>query len=293
MDRQEGTIAAGAVAMDGAGDQLLAGAAFAGDEHAGIARGHQSDALEDVLHRRTAADNLFGSGGIITRLGRGFRSRPTLEGTVDAVDGLLQIERLGQVIEGAALHRAHRRRQIAKRRHDDDRQVRHKLADARQSRQAVHARQTYIEDQHIGTLPFQQREPLFGGSGHRDRVPFAAEGALERPAHRFLIVNNENMFHRQPLSAPRLPWFDPILRRTASQVHTSAAGADSSHPILLDNRLIQFDAKSRFLRHANVAVEDGETLLRQGLPQRPLLDAILEVMRVRQGGDEVQARRRC
>ena len=38
VDRQERPIAAGAVAMDGAGDQFLAGAAFAGDEHAGIAR---------------------------------------------------------------------------------------------------------------------------------------------------------------------------------------------------------------------------------------------------------------
>ena len=56
MDRQERPVAAGAVAMDGAGDQFLAGAAFAGDEDAGVARRHQGDALEDGLHRRAAAD---------------------------------------------------------------------------------------------------------------------------------------------------------------------------------------------------------------------------------------------
>ncbi len=42
----------------------------------------------------------------------------------------------------------------------------------------------------------QQRETLFRGGSDRDGVAFAAQSALERPAHRFLVVNDQNVFHR-------------------------------------------------------------------------------------------------
>ena len=46
-----------------------------------------------------------------------------LQGAADGVEGLVQVERLGEVIEGPALDGPHRRRQVAERRHDDDRRV--------------------------------------------------------------------------------------------------------------------------------------------------------------------------
>jgi hypothetical protein len=180
--------------MDGAGDEFLAGAAFAADEHAGIARGHQSDALEDILHRRTSADDLFGFGDSVR--GRGLGRWPTQQSVMDTLQRLLQVERLGQVIESSALDRTHRRRQIAKRCHDDDRQVGHELAKTRQRRQAIHAGQMDIKEEDIGPLLVRQREGLFGGSGHGNGVAVAAQSALERPAHRFFIVYNQDVFHR-------------------------------------------------------------------------------------------------
>ena len=106
------------------GDQFLAGAAFAGDQHAGIARGHQGDALENRLHGRAGADNLLRC--------RDFRRpvRPAplaagapLQGPGHRFQGLVQVERLGQVIERSPFDRLDRRAQVAMGRHDDDRSI--------------------------------------------------------------------------------------------------------------------------------------------------------------------------
>ena len=51
-DRQERAVAPAAVAVDRPGDQLLAGAALAGDEDRDVGRRDQGDALEQVLHGR-------------------------------------------------------------------------------------------------------------------------------------------------------------------------------------------------------------------------------------------------
>src|SRR3954447_14221492 len=73
VDRQKGAVAALAVAMQGAGDQLLASAALAGNQHTGVMSGDEGDALEDGLNGRTAADELLAigkrRGGAILRSG--------------------------------------------------------------------------------------------------------------------------------------------------------------------------------------------------------------------------------
>ena len=46
-----------AVVVDGARDQFLARAAFAGDERGGVGGGELADELEDLLHRLAAADD--------------------------------------------------------------------------------------------------------------------------------------------------------------------------------------------------------------------------------------------
>ena len=45
--------------MDRPGHQLLAGAAFAGDQHRGIGRRHQGDPLEHLLHGGALAQQVF------------------------------------------------------------------------------------------------------------------------------------------------------------------------------------------------------------------------------------------
>ena len=56
VHRHERPAAPAAVAVNRPGDQLLAGAALAGEHHAGFGRSDQRDPLEDLLHHRRAAD---------------------------------------------------------------------------------------------------------------------------------------------------------------------------------------------------------------------------------------------
>ena len=57
VDGEKGPIATLAVAVNGARDELLPRAAFAGDERSGIAGGELADGFENLLHREAFADN--------------------------------------------------------------------------------------------------------------------------------------------------------------------------------------------------------------------------------------------
>ena len=62
-DRQERTGAPAAMAVNRAGDQLLAGPALARDQHRHVGRRDQRDALEQLLHGRRATDERLGFAG--------------------------------------------------------------------------------------------------------------------------------------------------------------------------------------------------------------------------------------
>ena len=112
IDGDEGGELAAAVEMEGAGDQFLAGAAFAQDEDGAVGVGHALDHLEDVLHLGGIADELvelvfflellfevdvLGNGVVVG------------EGAADAEAEIIHLEGLLQIIEGALFHRVHRR----------------------------------------------------------------------------------------------------------------------------------------------------------------------------------------
>ena len=58
VDRDERAAGARAVLVQGVGDQLLAGARFAGDQHRDDALAQPADGAEHVLHRRRLAEDL-------------------------------------------------------------------------------------------------------------------------------------------------------------------------------------------------------------------------------------------
>ena len=62
----------------------------------------------------------------------------------------------------------------------------------------------------------------------------------------------------------------------------------SSNPIFLHYLLVEVHSEARFLRHRNVPVHYRKPLLGQRLPQGTLLDAILEVVGIRQSSEEVE-----
>ena len=71
LTRIEGPCGPIGMAVQGGGDQFLAGAAFADDQHGGIGRGGQADRLEDLAHRGALADQLgLGVDAFVGRVGR-------------------------------------------------------------------------------------------------------------------------------------------------------------------------------------------------------------------------------
>jgi hypothetical protein len=119
-------LAAAAVVVDGAGDQFLAGAAFAHDEHGNVAGGHLPGGGDDLPHRLALADDplearllgdLLLQGLILLLQGAAFG------GAIHLGAEIIQVQRLFDVIVGAVVqglfaggdvgvggHQNHRRR---------------------------------------------------------------------------------------------------------------------------------------------------------------------------------------
>ncbi len=88
-----------AVLVDGLGDQFLAGASFALDQHGGVGRCDAVEPFDDVAHRRAVADHALEAKFFVEPTIQ-FRVRPPqvlgAGGVVDHAPQLLQVERLEQ-----------------------------------------------------------------------------------------------------------------------------------------------------------------------------------------------------
>ncbi len=126
VDRQEAPGCPRAVLIDGPRDQLLAGAALAADQHGDVLRGDAADCFVDLLHRFAAADHHVGvaAGPRPARIHRHghVHGPPDLKGLPDQLAHLGKVERLEQVVEGAALHGLDGRLAVAAGRDEDHRQ---------------------------------------------------------------------------------------------------------------------------------------------------------------------------
>ena len=77
--------------------------------------------LNKLLHRRRASDQRFECAGGADSSSPSAARLPSLECPLDHGPGLVQVERLDEVLEGAPLHRPHHGLQIAESRDDNDR----------------------------------------------------------------------------------------------------------------------------------------------------------------------------
>ena len=109
-DFDKGLVTSAAAAMDGAGDQRLAGAAFAGDEYGGLGVGNAIDHLEDSLHAVVVADHILEAESHVELLAEDlvfFEHTALADG---ALEGHLQLginQWLGEEIERAAADGVH------------------------------------------------------------------------------------------------------------------------------------------------------------------------------------------
>ena len=233
----KGAAGAGRVRVDGAGDELLAGARLAHEQDRHLGARDAADLLVDLDHRRRAADERLGQRDVpvAARLGRPRRPR-SLDGglRLGVLGGRLgevlhdpldagEIEGLAEVVRGAALHRLHRRaHRVLGRHHHDEGRV-GAPGDLAEQREAVVAGQAHVEQHEpdavaAGAVRAQLLARLLGAAGLDVRDADALAGLAEDEADRRLVVDDEHL--AQPSTSS-------LSRRTCSRLSKDGA---SSHP---------------------------------------------------------------
>ena len=108
VEGHEGCLGAGAVLVDSAGDEFLAGAGFSSDEDGDVLGGDATDGFVDFAHGGTGTEDGAVAVGLRGRLGDdggGAHASADFEGFGNDESHLAEIERFEEVVEGAKLHR--------------------------------------------------------------------------------------------------------------------------------------------------------------------------------------------
>ena len=199
-----GLLCALAALVQRARDQLLAGAALAGDQHARRRARDALDQAHDALHRRALADDVAGAEALLHALPQRavlIDDRALLERLLDHRQQFVVLERLLDVVVGAFAHRLHGlRRGRVRGDHDHLRRV----VDLARLGQHAHARA--VGHREVGDdgverrLLVQQRDRALLAFGDLDFVAVPLEQHVQHLAQARLIVDDE-----YPGAHPREP----------------------------------------------------------------------------------------
>ena len=194
--------------MEVPGDQLLSGAVFARDEHAGLARSDALDRLPQRLdRRRVAEDRVAADEGLAQRFVRAPQA-VALHGVPERHEEPLASERLLDEIEGPLPRRLDGGLDRAVPGHHDDGQRRPLRLDGLEQLDAVHPGHLHVAEDDADFRVVLQG--LHGGLrvrglGHRDRL--VLEDHPHRVPDRLLVVDDENLRSRPPSgSCPPCPY---------------------------------------------------------------------------------------
>ena len=182
--------------MNGACHQLLAGTAFPGDQNRRAARCRLDDQVEDLLHPRTASDNpgelLIGGLQILAQRRVLSPQPPTFDRVADHDEHLVVLERLGDVVEGAPLHRADRALDRGEGGHHQNGQLLIELLELVEGGDAVHTWHHHVDNGTIERRVLGQFEPFGGGGGKAHLVALASEQRIEDLPHDLLVVDDQD-----------------------------------------------------------------------------------------------------
>ena len=178
--------------MDPARHELLARAVLAVDQHAAVRRRRRRHLVAQLAHRGALADHRLGPIDSRPQIAV-LRLEPALAQRVaDDEHGLFQRQRLLDEVEGPQLDRPDRRLDVPVARNKHDLGIDLPLAQARQRRQTVHARQPDVENDQIDGTTRHPFETRLAGRNGLDRVAFVAQDAAQRAAHARLVVHDQN-----------------------------------------------------------------------------------------------------
>ncbi len=199
VDGDEELLGARAVLVDGAGDELLAGAALAGDEDGGVGRRDLPDGLVDALHGGRGADDglvALDRGDLIGHDDFLAHGAGGVEGAAEEVLELGDVEGLEDVIVGAELHRLDGGlRGAVGGHHDDDLPGGH-LADLLEGLEAVLGPHPDVHDDDVdgavlGQLALEDLQALVARFGAEDLDRLGFEEALEGVVDVLLVVDHQ------------------------------------------------------------------------------------------------------
>ena len=285
VDGDEGAGLAQAVVVQRAGDQLLAGAALAGDHHAEVGVHQPREDAVDLLHRRRAADQrqvVLAAGVLLLGLRRA--ARLVVQRLGDLPQHLLEVEGLRQVLVGADLGGADRGHHRVLRAHHDDRQVGPPLPDRRQQVERVAVGHHHVGDDDVALALLDPAPERRRGAGGAHPAAGAGQRLGEDGADGAVVVGDEDRaFHASPplrvvdLAAPdRQPHPEPRPPRPAVAFDHAAVVGDE----LRDQRQAEAgavdlgadegveDVADQVLRDARAVVGDGDEE-RQALARLP------------------------
>ncbi len=180
----ERTITARAGLVDGASQQLFAGAAFASDHDARVGAGHHVGLRHALFHHRAAGDDfaapVFG----------GIGEAGNLQRLLHLVEQFLLVDRLGEERERAALGGLHRIGNGAVGGEDDDSQAGGPALDFFEQADAVHLVHAQIGDHQIRADPSQRCERRGGAFNRVDFVVLGTQTNREQPEQPRIVVND-------------------------------------------------------------------------------------------------------
>ena len=178
VDGHERAILPMAVMIERAGDQFLARAALAGDQHGNVLLGDLANELEDRLHLAVAAHDL-GLAADGRRQGSGVRIANRHDVTHEPRDGhgvgddpleFLGVERFEQVVVGPEFHRLDGGLGGPVGRHDDHGRLDMRSLDLDERFQPVEARHLIVEEYRVERLGGQSSERRAPVGARRDFI---------------------------------------------------------------------------------------------------------------------------
>ncbi len=188
-------LVAAAQAVQGAGHQLLAGAAFSEDQDPGFRGGHGLNELAQLAHLGAFADDLVqavGLAGARAQAGVFLQEPVTLGATVDGVQQFLGGKGFGQVVHGSRLDGLHRQLGGRVGGNHQQRQLRPLRPGLGQKLIPAHPAQARVGDDHEELLALEQAQRPLRRFDRAHGIALVGQHRLERQAHILLVIDDED-----------------------------------------------------------------------------------------------------
>jgi hypothetical protein len=192
--------------VDRASENLLARPALTGEKHGRLELGSAFQELEDLDHgRRCRHDGPLSDRAVDVPLKKRICTAQALplSGLADGQEHLRGLERLGQIVVGAAFHRLDGEISGPIGRHHDHGRPREPPSDLGQELHSVHTGHSKITEHHVhrAGLDLPQRGLCMPGAG--DVVALGREHELEALPKALVVVHDQDSFAHRRLIGER------------------------------------------------------------------------------------------